>query len=158
METPRDGPGEAVAAHWADLREDVAALQAEYAAEDWDLTVLHPGEITPRRGDGPVPAVLDVLVPDNELAAVTDLVESDGVDDVDVYRETADGTVFLVVVVLSSGPRRGFIYPAFYAVPAADVLIEEARAEGVFRVRFRNLATDDAVLVEHPDPAPFVPD
>lgn len=158
MSDPRDGPAEAVAANWERVQDDVDSLATEYEAAGWTVHTIHPGEVTPRRDDGVAPAVVDVLVPDNELGAVKDLVAGDGFDAVDVYRETADGTVFLVVVVQSVAEETVVIYPLYYQVPAADVLVEEAHAEDVFRVRFRNLADDDAVLLEHPDPDPFLPE
>lgn len=158
MDSPFTGPSQAVQAHWDDLLTDIDALQDQYAAEGWSVTVLHPGEVTPMRGDGIEPALLDVLIPDNELDTLDRLVTDHGFDAVDVYRETADGTVFLVVVLQCAAADTVVIYPAYYNVPDADIMIEEAIDEGVLRVRFRNLADDEAVLVEHPDPDPFFPE
>ena len=142
---------------WELLREEMSAEAADCQADGWETLALHPGDVTAR--DGSVEEVgLDVLVSDNEFAALTAAL-SDGIDGYEVLRSTPGTYVAALLVIETSGRERVVFVPVYYSRndEAAANLLRAAVDTGALTLIVRTL-TDDRIELTLDRPALLVPD
>lgn len=142
---------------WDLLLEEMSAEAAAYEADDWETLELHPGDVTAR--DGSVEHLgLDVLVPDNEFAALETAL-SDGVDSYEVLRSTPGEYVVGLLVVETTGREHAVFVPVYYSRndEAAARLLQAALEAGELTLILRTL-TDDRVELTLDRPELLVPD
>ena len=151
-------PGEETAMDWRDLLlKEMSAEAAAYEADDWETLELHPGDVTAR--DGSVEELgLDVLVPDNEFAALETAL-SDGVDSYDVLRSTPGEYVAALLVVEATGQKRAVFVPVYYSRndEAATRLLRAAFEADELTLILRTL-TDDRIELTLDRPELLAPD
>lgn len=151
-------PGEESAMDWWNqLLEEMNAEAAAYEADDWETLELHPGDVTAR--DGSVEDLgLDVLIPDNEFAALETAL-ADGVDSYEVLRSTPGEYVAALLVVETTGRERVVFVPVYYSRTdeAAAGLLQTALEAGELTLILRTL-TDDRIKLTLDRPKLLVPD
>lgn len=146
------------AEYWDEMIADMEATAEEYEAEGWDTLQLHSGDVTttvPDENDERFG--LDVLVPDDEFAAVEELV-ADGVtfDSYEVFRALADGLVLFVVAMEDHDAEVAVLYPAYYDAQDAQGMLAAAQQAGEMRTYIRTLQRDQ-VEFTHDEPVNFAP-
>jgi hypothetical protein len=142
---------------WNQLLEEMSAEAAVYEADDWETLELHPGDVTAR--DGSVADLgLDVLVPDNEFAALETAL-SNGVDSYEVLRSTPREYVAALLIVETTGRERAVFVPIYYSRndEAAAGLLQAALEAGELTLIVRTL-TDDRIKLTLDRPKLLVPD
>lgn len=128
-----DHPLEGALEHWEALAADATATAEEYREDGWGVLELHPGDVTMRRS---MPG-FDVLVPDDELDALAELLESVDVERSEVFRATGGGVQFALVAFEAPADREAVLLPLYYTVEdvvTLDQLLEEPRVVD-FRIR-----------------------
>lgn len=140
---------------WDAILEDMQTTADEHRDAGWAVTTLHPGDVTPLVEDGG--AVLDVLIPDNELDELTSIATGSKFDSYDVYRAVAAGHMFLLVAEKATEQKRMVLTPIYYQLDAASEAIEKAHTNNEIYVRFRPLSKEPTVELVHEDPEPFLP-
>ncbi|WP_049971879.1 DUF7529 family protein [Haladaptatus cibarius] len=142
---------------WEDVLADMEATAEDYEQSGWDVVQLHPGDVTPRWTEDHDEFGLDVLVPNDEFDAVSDLLDS-GVefDAFEAFRATGDSLVFVVVVMEDHDTETAVCYPTYYDVRGAEQMLQDAMNAGVMYSFIRTL-TEDRVRFTHDDPAVFQP-
>jgi hypothetical protein len=146
------------AEYWDEMIADMEATAAEYEAEGWETIQLHSGDVTPATPDEDDERFgLDVLVPDDEFAAVEELVES-GVtfDSYEVFRALADGLVLFVVAMEDHDEEVAVLYPAYYDAQDAQGMLAAAQQAGEMRTYVRTLQRDH-IEFTHEEPVNFAP-
>ncbi|MBB6645473.1 DUF7529 family protein [Halobellus ruber] len=141
---------------WDLLLEEMSAEAAAYEADGWETVELHPGDVTAR--DGSVEDLgLDVLVPDNEFAALETAL-SGGVDSYEVLRSTPGEYVAALLVVEITDPGRAVFVPVYYSRndEAATGLLRAALEADELTLILRTL-TDDRVELTLDRPELLVP-
>jgi hypothetical protein len=142
---------------WDLLLEEMSTEAAAYEADGWETLELHPGDVT-ARDRGVNDLGLDVLVPDNEFAAL-EAALSDGVDSYEVLRSTPGEYVAALLVVETTGRKRAVFVPVYYSRTdeAATGLLRAALDAGELTLILRTL-TDDRVELTLDRPELLVPD
>ncbi len=142
---------------WDLLLEEMSAEAAAYQADGWETLALHPGDVTAR--DGSVEEFgLDVLVPDNEFAALTAAL-SDGIDGYEVLRSTPGTYVAALLVIETSDRGRVVFVPVYYSRndEAATRLLRAAFEADELTLILRTL-TDDRIELTLDRPELLAPD
>ena len=152
------GTDDSVMQFWDEVVDDMEATAEEYRESGWDPIELHPGDVTALPPDHERFG-LDVLVPDDEFETVRAAVEAEDAsfDDVEVYRASTGGTVFLVVAVRDEATSTVALVPAFYGVREAQETLEGANERGELPVHLRTLSNEEIVTFEPDDPTPLFP-
>lgn len=135
---------------WDAFLEDVQATADEYRKAGWDVTTLHPGDVTAVVED--VGAVLDVLIPDNELDELTPLATGGNFDSYDVYQAVTAGHMFLLLAEKDTEQQQMVLAPIYYQLDSASEAITKADENNEIYVRFRPLSGEPAVELVHEDP------
>lgn len=139
---------------WQAVLDDAEVTAAEYRERGWEATVVHPGDAVVvdserRRG-------LDVVLPDPEHDALASLVEAHEFDDVEVFRATDEGLVYLLVVERATAAEVAVLVPAYYDPGSSQSALDAVREDGELTLFCRSLG-DDVVEFVHDDPSPFLP-
>lgn len=147
------------AAAWTNVLEDMDATAATYVDEGWEVQKIHPGQVTVRDGDQSDQLGLDVLVPDNEFAAVEELLEAGfEVNDYEVFTAIDEGFVLLLLALRDRDGQRAVFVPTYYQIAdkATYRMLSNANERGIIHTYLRTL---DETLIEftHDDPELFQP-
>lgn len=151
-----DLPTPALRERWEDVEADLDATAEELEAEGWTTLTLHVGDVTSYPGHDDEPARLDVMVADNEFDALEAHVRS-GVEfgETVVFRQAADGVMFLVCVLRDPEREVATLFPAFYPQKgkAAGALADHAHETGRLKVVVRPLDRRRSVAftIEEPE-------
>ncbi|WP_363464359.1 DUF7529 family protein [Halogeometricum borinquense] len=147
---------------WDHVIEDMEATAAEYREAGWNVTELHPGDVTP------VPATLDtvetdragldVLVPGDEFETVEALVEDATFDAYDAYRAERGDVMFAVVVMQSEAAGEAVAVPVYYTMTEGQPMLERIEERGEMRLYIRPLSDDRRVVFVQEDPEALLPD
>jgi len=148
---------ETVRQNWSEIQRNIESIAGDYESEGWTTVQVSTGDVTPLAEDSDQSAILDILVPDDELVEIERIAEDAGFDEFDVYKHTMKSDVFLIVVLMSFRADSAVIYPAYYQMVEAEEMLEIADAEGTIWTRFRNLADDKEVIVEQTPSTLFCP-
>jgi hypothetical protein len=148
-----------VVANWETIVEDMEVTADEYESAGWEVVQIHPGDVQMVADGTDGRTGLNLLVPDNEYREIKTLMEScHGFDDYEVYRNTSDGIVYLVVVSEDHDAEVAILYPAYYRSDSTEALnvMEHAREENQLRTVLRRLS-GDYVEFSHENPELFAP-
>jgi hypothetical protein len=147
---------------WDEVIEDLEATAAAYREDGWTAVECHPGDVTTvadeevQREDARTG--MDVLLPDDEFDTVADLVDGPGeFDEVDVFRATHDGIVFLVAAFENHAAEAAVLVPAYYDVQGSQEFVQMVEREGELRVHLRPLDLRRILTFAQTEPAPFLP-
>lgn len=147
------------AAAWTEVLEDMDATAATYVEDGWEVQKIHPGQVTVRDGEISDRLGLDVLVPDNEFAAVEELLEAGfEVDDYEVFTAIDEGFVLLLLVLRDRQGQRAVFVPTYYRIAGRSTyrMLSKANERGMIHTYLRTL---DETVIEftHEDPELFQP-
>ncbi|MFC7176539.1 DUF7529 family protein [Halosegnis marinus] len=143
-------------APWRRLLEVVDAAAEEYREEGRTVVTVEPADVTVVPADAG-PFGLVAVVPDDEHAALTDLVAGREFPTTDVFRRIAGDLVLLGVAVESADGEAAALVPLYYERTREEEG-ELRKHDGVLYTRVRGLSGRDTVTFEHDDPAAFLPD
>ncbi|WP_435061995.1 DUF7529 family protein [Halobaculum sp. EA56] len=152
---------------WDDVMADMEATAEEYREAGWEVTELHPGDVTPLPNVGTVGAGVevdrlgfDVLLPGDEFETVRALVEESeaAFDGYDAYRAQESDVVFLVVAMKAESAGRAVVFPLYYAEGQADPMLEGAAEAGELRTYLRPLDDSERVVFTQRDPDALFPE
>jgi hypothetical protein len=147
---------------WEQVIEDVAATAEAYREEGWEAIECHPGDVA-ALGEADVqredaPTGLDVLLPDDEFDRVAAAIDDSGVfDEVEVYRATQDGIVFLTAALQNERTETVVLVPAYYDRQQSAAFLETVRESGCLDIHVRPLDQRRVVTFTQQDPSPFLP-
>lgn len=156
MEDPADHP---VADAWSDVLADMEATAASYEEDGWETQQIHPGNVTTLAGTDGDRFGLDVLVPDNEYAAVEERIQAGfDVDDYEVFTAVNDGFAFLLIALRDRDRRTAVFVPTYYSLAGEDtrMMLTRAKSDGVIHTYLRRL-DGDYIEFTHDDPDLFLP-
>ncbi|WP_255198262.1 DUF7529 family protein [Halorarius litoreus] len=151
-----DNPFGKVVGHWEAVVEDMEETATQYRNAGWETVELHPGDVTVVPADHEQFGIV-AIAPDDEFAALLDIVEGRTFDSYEVYRGDTEGVVFLLVVVEADAADAAVFLPAYYERTESGEG-ELRKHEGVLHTRVRNLQGDEIVEFTHENPEPFFPD
>lgn len=156
-----------VADFWEAVMDDMAATAAEYRETGWDVTELHPGDVTPLpAGEDPEAeggylddrTGLDVLVPGDEFRAVEELAETLAFDAFDAYTAREGDVLFAVVVMQATDGETAVALPLYYRLEEATATLRRVRDADEMRTFVRPLDDERRVVFTQADADPFVPE
>jgi len=137
---------------WNAVLEDTQETAAAYRERGWTARTVHPGSVAV---DAALPG-FDVLVPDDEFRAVTDLL-AEGVDEYRVFLGSTSGVMFAAVALEQTAAECVVLVPLYYRHADRAELREAAADAGRLTTRLRTL-DGTPFAVDHERPAPFFPD
>ncbi|MFB6126098.1 MAG: hypothetical protein ABEJ79_02190 [Halolamina sp.] len=152
---------------WEAVIDDMEATAEEYRESGWDVTELHPGDVTPLPAGKDSEAEggylddrtgLDVLVPGDEFRTVEELAESLEFDAFDAYTAREGDVFFAVVVMQAADGETAVALPLYYRLDEATETLRRVRDGGEMRTFVRPLNDERRVVFTQADPDPFVPD
>lgn len=157
-------PGElgtaAIKSAWQQTLEDARALEAEREEEGWEVVSLVAGDTAPTtpesgRDDS---FGLVFVVPGSDAEAFAEAFERGTFPRYEVYRNTADGHVFLVVEYLDPEEGLTVLVAGAHSLERADGMAKVAQREGEMYTHVRKL--DGTVLgsFRHEKYEKFLPD
>jgi hypothetical protein len=159
-----DHPLTGIVDRWEAVLDDMAATATEYREQGWDVVELHPGDVTPlppvRGGEALSDdrVGLDVLVPDDEFAAVESEASDATFDSYEVYRAQAGSVVFAVVAVEASAAGLAVLVPLYYRTGDAREMARTATERGSLDLYVRPLADDRRVVFTQEEPELLLPE
>ncbi|APW96993.1 hypothetical protein CHINAEXTREME_04050 [Halobiforma lacisalsi AJ5] len=145
---------------WQRTLEDMDALAAEREQQGWDVVIARAGNTAPT-----APAERDddrfgpsFTIPDNDAEEFAEAFERGDYPLYEVYRETVDDNVFLVVEYRDPDAETVIMIAGQYRLRDAPGMAQAAIDEDVIYTRVRTL--DGTVLgsFQHDDYEKFVPD
>jgi hypothetical protein len=163
MNPAESHPLSGVLSFWEGVVDDAEATAAEYEEAGWDVSTLHPGDVTPLPAmiDDPAEAEefgLDVLVPGDEFRALESLVDEATFDAYEAYRAQRGGVVFLVIVMQAESAGRAVVFPVYYSRSEAQSMCDLAREAGEMHTFVRPLSDDRRVVFTQQEPDSLLPE
>ncbi|UIO99732.1 hypothetical protein Hbl1158_14600 [Halobaculum sp. CBA1158] len=152
---------------WDDVMADMEATAEEYRESGWDVTELHPGDVTPlpnasTAGTGVEAERLgfDVLLPGDEFETVQETVAGveDGFDEYDAYRAQRSNVVFLVVAMKAEAAGTAVVFPLYYSQDQAEPLLDRAERAGELHTYLRPLDDSERVVFTQREPDALFPE
>lgn len=150
---------------WEEVIDDMEATAAEYRDAGWETLELHPGDVTALPTAATAASEvevdrtgLDVLLPGDEFDALQSGVEGHEFDEYDAYRASEDEVVFLVVAMKSTDGELAVLFPLYYAVSEAKVMLSRTAEGGEMRTFLRPLDDSDRVVFSQEEPDNLLPD
>lgn len=152
MDVSADHPLNGALDGWNAVLEDTRETAAAYRERGWTARTVRPGGVTV---DAALPG-FDVLVPDDEFRAITDLL-AEGVDEYRVFLGSTSGVMFAAVALEQTTTERVALVPLYYRHADLAELREAATDAGHLTTRLRTLDST-SFSVDHERPALFFPD
>lgn len=149
---------------WDDVMDDMAATAEEYREAGWETLELHPGDVTALPTTSAAASEvdvdrlgLDVLVPGDEFETLQETVAEADFEEYDAYRASQGDVVFLVVAMKSADAGVAVLFPLYYAVSEAKVMLSRVGERGEMRTYFRPLDDSERVVFSQSDPENLLP-
>jgi hypothetical protein len=150
---------------WEEVIDDMEATAAEYREAGWETLELHPGDVTALPTAATAASEvevertgLDVLLPGDEFDELQSGVEGHEFAEYDAYRASENDVVFLVVVMKSTGGGLAVLFPLYYAVSEAKVMLSRIAEQGEMRTFLRPLDDSERIVFSQEDPDNLLPD
>ncbi|WP_254766324.1 DUF7529 family protein [Salinilacihabitans rarus] len=162
--TDSRGPGElgspAIKTAWQQTLEDMRALEAQREEEGWEVVSLVAGDTAPTtpstsRDDS---FGLVFVVPGSDAEAFAEAFERGTFPRYEVYRNTADRHVFLVVEYLDPEEELAVLVAGAYSLERAEDMAKIAQREEEMYTHVRKLDGTVVGSFRHEKYAKFVPD
>lgn len=151
-----DNPFGKVVGHWEAVIEEMEATAEQYRNAGWETVEIHPGDVTVVPADHEQFGIV-AIAPDDEFAALLELVDGRTFDAYEVFRGDTDEMVFALVVVQADDKEAAAFLPVYYE-RNANGEGELRNHDGELFTRVRNLQGDEIVEFSHEAPDPFFPE
>jgi hypothetical protein len=150
---------------WEEVVDDMEATAEEYRDAGWETLELHPGDVTAlptaaaAASDMDIERTgLDVLLPGDEFEELQSAVEGHEFTEYDAYRASENDVVFLVIAMKSTDGELAVLFPLYYAVSEAKVMLSRTAERGEMRTFLRPLDDSERVVFSQQEPDNLLPD
>ncbi|MEZ3144600.1 hypothetical protein [Halobaculum sp. MBLA0143] len=150
---------------WEAVVDDMAATAAEYRDAGFETLALHPGDVTvlptpaAAAGDIEIDRLgLDVLLPGDEFESLQGAVADHEFEAYDAYRAGEGGLVFLVIAMKSVDDSLAVLFPVYYEVSTAQLMLARVADRGEMRTYLRPLDDSERVVFSQSDPENLLPE
>jgi hypothetical protein len=149
---------------WEAVIDDMEATATEYREAGWTAVELHPGDVTPLPPVRGADALdddrvgLDVLVPDDEFAAVEAVADTAAFDSYEAYRAQAGSVVFAVAAIEATASETVVLVPLYYRAADAREMATRALDRGRLDLFVRTLSDDRRVVFSQTEPQLLLPE
>lgn len=144
---------------WAATLDDMEALAAEYAEEGWETVTIPAGHTAPEPPDSGVEGRFGLVyvIPGDRAEEVTTAIEAGTFPRYDVYRNEADGQVFLVTVLTDPETETAIFVAGGFERRSSRSLLSAAQERGTMYTHLQKLDGTPVGSFEHDDPQKFFP-
>jgi len=145
---------------WDELLDEMSSIAQGYRENGWEIMTLTPGDVTVLTTQYSDDCGIDVLLSNSEYNGLKTLFENGDFesDTYDVFKNTLEGQVTLVVGVADSSSDTVIFYPAIIEEVRLNELVSLTREAGELHTYFRPLDRSSRVAVSHSEPELFLPE